>query len=97
MEYIRLLILCGSIVSLYLLFILIQSTLQHKKYGVWFKRMVAIGAFLLISMFIANELGGDASLIMAKTFIYYMDACLFFIIGINIHNFYHGIKSRGHK
>lgn len=95
MEYIRILILCGSILTLYLLFILIQNTLQHKTYGIWFKRMIAIGAFLLISMFFANELGGEWKFIVAKVFIYYMDACLFFIIGINIHNAYLKIKSRG--
>lgn len=94
MEYIRILILCGSVLSLYLLFILIQSTLQHKTHGIWLKRMIAIGAFLLVSMFFANELGGESKFIVAKIFIYYMDACLFFIIGINIHNVYHRIKSR---
>jgi hypothetical protein len=94
MEYIRILILCGSIFSLYLLFILIQSTLQNKTYGIWFKRMIAIGAFLLVSMFFANELGGESGFIMAKIFIYYIDACLLFIVGVNIHNLYIRIKTR---
>lgn len=53
---------------------------EHKIYGIWYKRIFKIGFIFLFAMFIASILGGEAVQTAAKSFFFYIDCVIAFVL-----------------
>lgn len=67
---------------------------EHKIYGIWYKRIFKIGFLFLFAMFIASILGGEAVQTAAKSFFFYIDCVIAFVLMTIVHAFYIKLKSK---
>ncbi|EJV4560976.1 hypothetical protein N6797_004428 [Salmonella enterica] len=92
-----LLALLIDVVFIYGAYVLIKKALNHKVYGVWYKRIFKVGSLFLLAMLIANIMGGDAVKTAAQSFFIYIDCVIAFILMTVVHASFIKLKSLKRK